>query len=84
MSFYYPVFLTVLLTLLQCQLVFKFRIVQSLILCISFSLYIFFGLKDYDFVAYPILGNALFYVMTIGAFFNRPRFKYSLKYEGDD
>jgi len=75
MEFYFPIIVTVLLVFPQVYFVKKGYILYALILSLLFSISIMTYIKSYDFVVYAILGNTLFYLMVIAAYFTRPRFK---------
>jgi hypothetical protein len=75
MDFYLPIIVTVLLTFPQTYFAKKGYILYALILALMFSISIMTYLKSFDFVAYAILGNMMFYLMVFAAYLKRPRFK---------
>lgn len=71
MLFYFPMLLTAICTIIQTYFCKKGYPLYALFLSIAFTCSIFLFFLDYHFVVYLVLGNFLFYLMTVASYLTR-------------
>jgi hypothetical protein len=74
MTFYFPIFLTVLFAIFQSCFCKKGKLPHTIILAFSFTMLINFVFMDYTFLVYMIFGNFFFYLMVVVTYFTRPQY----------
>jgi hypothetical protein len=70
-----PVAITVGFTFIQLYFVTNYFIKRAILFNVFFTLLIVFFISDFDFYAYAVIGNFMFYLMTFAAFITRPKFE---------
>ncbi len=74
MSFYFPIFLTIVFAVFQGHFCKEGKLTYTIILAFSFTMLIKLVFIDYSFLAYMILGNFFFYLMAVTTYFTRPQY----------